>query len=96
MASYLSLGFKVYSSHQLQNIDDAPYAGLLFARAYAVTDRRRLVLAVLGLLGCSAIISALVSFHVFCDHALQTSLLQLLATLDGCDITSAVRHKALM
>ena len=39
------------------------YIGLLLARAYAVTDHKRLVLAVLGILGVFAILLDLVCAH---------------------------------
>ena len=43
-------------------------AGLLLARAYAVTDHKRVVLAVLGLLGVCIIVPDLVCAHVHvCD-----------------------------
>ena len=43
-------------------------AGLLLLRAYAVTDHKRSVLAVLGILGTCAIVPELVRTHAhFCD-----------------------------
>ena len=46
-------------------------AGLLLARAYAVIDQKRLVLAILGILGVCAIVSILVCTRVhFCDRDL--------------------------
>ena len=39
-------------------------AGLLLLRAYAVTDHKRLALAVLGVLGVCAILMNLVCTHV--------------------------------
>ena len=39
--------------------------GLLLGRAYAVTDHKRLVLAVLSILGICAIVLALVCTHSF-------------------------------
>jgi hypothetical protein len=41
------------------------YTGFLLARVYVVTNHKQLVLVVLGILGCCAILSALVCVHVF-------------------------------
>ena len=63
--AYLFLGNKVITLVS---------AGLLLLRAYAVTDHKRLVLSVLGILGICAIGPELVCTH-FCDwHLWPTSM----------------------
>ena len=73
-------------------------AGLLLARAYAVTDHKRLVLALLCILGVCTIVPDVVCAHVFisvtgmCNkHLSQTS-----SVLDGCEVTSAHLHTVIM
>jgi hypothetical protein len=52
-------------------IDDIYYAGLLLLRAYAITDHKRLVLAVLGALcGCAIVMYLVCSrVSVHCEYA---------------------------
>ena len=52
-------------SYPPQRSDNAGYTGLLIARAYAVTDHKRLVLAVLGILGACTLAPDVVCAHVF-------------------------------
>jgi hypothetical protein len=60
LAFFPSLGSKVITTSSGHIIDDTDYAGLLFARAYSVTSHQRLVLTILGTLGCCAILPVLV------------------------------------
>ena len=41
-------------------------AGLLLARVYAICDHKRMILALLGVLGCCAIVPILVCCMFFC------------------------------
>jgi hypothetical protein len=56
---------------QQESIHDTDYAGLLLARAYAVTEHKRLVLVLLVMLGSLPIISYLVGVNAsaFVGHA---------------------------
>ena len=65
-------------------------AGLLLARAYAISDHKRLVLAVLGILGCCAIVPLLVCSHIYCLKRRRDRYPpQPIAVLNGCDINSS-------
>ena len=68
-SSYLLLVFKVLGNLFSKWSTNPVSIGLLLLRAYAVTDHKRLVLAVLSILGVSAILTNLVCAHVhFCDR----------------------------
>jgi hypothetical protein len=58
------------SSGPHQIIDNVECAGLLLLRTYAVTDHKRLVLGVLGVLICGAIIPGVVCIHVYMSAAM--------------------------
>jgi hypothetical protein len=62
-------GDKILSGQQ-HNIDDAECTGLLLLRTYAVTDHKRLLLVVLGVLICGFIIPAVVCIHVCMSAAI--------------------------
>jgi hypothetical protein len=51
------------SSGPQQIIDDAGHAGFLLLRTYAITDHKRLVLGVLGVVICGVIITSVVCIH---------------------------------
>ena len=63
-------------------------AGLLLARAYAVTDHKRLVLAILSILGICAVVTELVCTHSFLWLACDGHLSQVNAGSDSCNLTS--------
>ena len=67
---------------------DPESVGLLLLRTYAVTDHKRSVLVVLGILGVCTIVLDLVCAHVhfydWCDRHLSKAG----AILNSCDLTS--------
>ena len=72
-------------------------AGFLLALAYAITDQKRLVLAVLGILGVCTILPELVCLMFIpvtgmCDGR----ILQARAGLNSCNLTSAQLHAITM
>jgi hypothetical protein len=80
-----------------QIIDDAERTGLLLLRTYAVTDHKRLVLGMLGVLLCAPIISSVVCIHAcisvaVCDgHPLQGE-----SIVDQCSLSNAELHILIM
>ena len=62
---YLSLAFKVSHLFIPTMKIDCVSAGLLLARAYAVTDHKRLVVTVLGILGICSLVLVLVCTCLF-------------------------------
>ena len=73
-------------------VDNPESVGLLLARAYAVTNHKRLVLAVLIILGVCAIALELVCTHVFTSvtgTSDEQPLAQAGAVVNNCDLTNA-------
>ena len=71
--------------------------GLLLLRAYAVTDHRRLVLAVLCLLGVYTIVPDVVCTHIhFCDKHVRQTPTQAATVMNNCALTSAQIHAVIM
>ena len=59
---------KAFHSYFLQNepMNTPLSVGLLLARVYAISDHKRIILALLGVLGCCAIVPILVCCMFFC------------------------------
>ena len=83
----------MYLSLLLNNeVDNPESVGLLLARAYAVTDHKRLVPAVLIILGVCAIALELVCARVFISVTGMSDeqlLAQAGAAVNSCDLTNA-------
>ena len=83
----------VILAFQQWNIEPTDHAGLLFARAYAITDHKRLVLVVLGILDGCAIVPSIVCVHVCISMTIHDGRpSQAFAIVNSCDLTSTQLH----
>ena len=67
LISYPLLEFKVMTISSLSTLDNRcslVILGFLIARSYAISDRKRVVLVVLGIVGCCTIIPQLVRSYI--------------------------------